>query len=246
MPEALPATGIKELAGLAQSFNKMAMQVQQLLANRATMLAGISHDLRTPLARMNLAIEMLPDNTNPDLVSRLRHDIESMNQLIGEFIALNRDDQHKSVEKIDVNRLLDWIVEDAGNKGANVIWRSGEQRFVMANAMLLRRTLENLLSNAIRYGLGKPVEVLLEAREDNVIVRILDSGPGIPRHEVENVFRPFYRLESSRSEATGGNGIGLAVVRQIADASGWRVELLERFGGGTDARLTIPVSRDLD
>lgn len=240
IPEALPESGIRELAGLAQTFNQMALKLQQLLANRTTMLAGISHDLRTPLARMNVAIEMLPEDTNPDLISRLRHDIESMNQLIGEFLLLSRDDQHKPVELIDVNRLLDWLVEDAIDRGAEVIWRSGEQRFVSANAMLLRRVLENLLGNAIRYGRGKPLEVVLDQNDQNVMVRILDSGTGIPPEEVENVFRPFYRLESSRSAKAGGSGLGLAIVRQIADASGWTVELLPRFGGGTEARLTIP------
>ncbi len=246
VPEMLPESGIRELAGLAQTFNQMALKLQQLLANRTTMLAGISHDLRTPLARMNLAVEMLPEDTNPDLISRLRHDIESMNQLIGEFLALSRDDQRKPVEPIDVNRLLDRLVEAAIAKGAEVVWHSGEQRFISANSMLLRRVVENLLSNAIRYGKGKPVEVILEANDMNTVVSILDSGAGIPPQELENVFRPFYRLESSRSETTGGSGIGLAIVRQIADANGWVVELLARFGGGMEARLTIPRSTVMD
>jgi two-component system osmolarity sensor histidine kinase EnvZ len=106
--------------------------------------------------------------------------------------------------------------------------------------MALRRILANLLSNAVRYGAGREVELQCECAEHESVIHVLDHGPGIPAEEVENVFRPFYRLESSRSTATGGSGLGLAIAKQLAEVNGWKIELLPRSGGGTEARLTIP------
>lgn len=240
IPESLPETKITELSDLSLTFNRMAFQVRELLASRTTMLAGISHDLRTPLARMRLAIEMLPENTDPELLARLQHDIENMNRLIGEFLALSRDMQKEIPEPVDINELLQELVDDAKDEGAQVEWHSRKHALISAGPMALRRILTNLLSNALRYGAGETVEIELIPGEKNTVVSILDSGPGIPAQELDNVFRPFYRLESSRSNATGGSGLGLAIVRQLADANGWKIELLPRPGGGTEARLSIP------
>jgi two-component system osmolarity sensor histidine kinase EnvZ len=239
LPESFPETGISELSGLAATFNQMAVQVRELLANRTTMLAGISHDLRTPLARMRLAIEMLPDGTDPKLVSRLQHDVDEMNQLIGEFLALSRDLQKEPPQEVDISLLLEELADNARSEGAQVDWQSRGSTLLSAGPMALRRILTNLLGNAIRYGDNKPVSIDLSLEGDIAVIRILDRGPGIPPHELENVFRPFYRLESSRSNATGGSGLGLAIARQLAEANGWKIELLPRPDGGTEARLTL-------
>lgn len=239
-PESLPETHIKELAGLAQTFNQMAFQVREHLANRTVMLAGISHDLRTPLARMRLAIEMLSEAADPKLIARLQHDIEYMNQLIGEFLALSRDMQKEGVEQIDIAGLLQELAEDMRQVGAQVDWLPREHVLRAVGPTSLRRVLSNLLGNAHRYGMGNPIEIYLEANKDATVIRILDSGKGIPAHELDNVFRPFYRLETSRSNVTGGSGLGLAIARQLCDANGWQIQLLPRAAGGTEARLTLP------
>jgi two-component system, OmpR family, osmolarity sensor histidine kinase EnvZ len=103
--------------------------------------------------------------------------------------------------------------------------------------MALRRIISNLLSNALRYGNGKAIELACRCSQEELEISVLDRGPGIPPAEVENVFRPFYRLESSRSVTTGGSGLGLAIAKQLADVNGWKLELLPRAGGGTEARL---------
>ena len=239
LPESFPETGIKELSGLAATFNQMALQVRELLTNRTTMLAGISHDLRTPLARMRLAIEMLPESADPKLVARLQHDVDEMNQLIGEFLALSREIQKEPPQQIDVSLLLEELADNARSEGAQVEWRSSGSTLLSAGPMALRRILTNLLGNAIRYGADKPVTIDFTLNDDMAVIRILDRGPGIPPDELENVFRPFYRLESSRSNTTGGSGLGLAISRQLAEANGWKIELLPRPEGGTEARLTI-------
>lgn len=239
-PEPLPATHIKELAGLAQTFNQMAFQVREHLANRTVMLAGISHDLRTPLSRMRLAIEMLPEASDPKLIARLQHDIEYMNQLIGEFLALSRDMQKEAVEQVDITGLLQELVDDARAEGAQVEWQAREHVLRSVGPTSLRRVLTNLLGNAQRYGKGSPIGIVVESNDMSTVIRILDRGPGIPAHELESVFRPFYRLESSRSHTTGGSGLGLAIARQLCDANGWKIELLPRSGGGMEACLSIP------
>jgi two-component system osmolarity sensor histidine kinase EnvZ len=188
---------------------------------------------------MRLAIEMLPENADPKLVARLQHDVDEMNQLIGEFLALSRELQKEPPQLVDINQLLEELADNARNEGARIEWHAGDSSPISAGPMALRRILTNLLSNAIRYGAKKPVEIDLSRNDDIMEIRILDRGPGIPVRELENVFRPFYRLESSRSNSTGGNGLGLAIARQLAEANGWKVELLARDGGGSEAKLTI-------
>lgn len=239
-PEALPESGPEELASLARAFNLMALQVQELLANRTTLLAGISHDLRTPLARMRLAVEMLPGDAAPKLVARLQHDLEEMNRLIGEFIELSRGLEKETPQATDLVQLSQELANDAANGGAQVECRAAAPCIRPLGPMALRRILANLIGNAVRYGAGQPVTIELTCDEEAAVIHVLDRGPGIPPDQVESVFRPFYRLEASRSTATGGSGLGLAIARQLANSNGWKIELLPREGGGTEARLTIP------
>jgi two-component system osmolarity sensor histidine kinase EnvZ len=239
-PEALAEPGVKELAELARTFNSMAQQVQALLANRTTLLAGISHDLRTPLARMRLAVEMLPQDADPKISARLKSDIEEMNRLIGEFLAFSRGLEKEALQNTDLNQLLQELVDNMASENVAVRWQPQGQCVRAVGQMALRRILANLLSNAGRYGAGKEVELKCECTDSESVIRVFDRGPGIAAAEVENVFRPFYRLESSRSTATGGSGLGLAIAKQLAEVNGWKIELLPRSGGGTEARLTIP------
>lgn len=245
-PELLPETGPEELAALARNFNRMAREVRELLANRTTLLAGISHDLRSPLARMRVALEMLPAQTDPKLHAKLDADVEEMNRLIGNFLELARGLQSDAAQQIDLGALLTQLAEDARLSGAQVELRGGAGQ-VRASAMALRRVLGNLIENAVRYGEGKPIEIVCAADGDRLRVSVLDRGPGIPADQLEAVLRPFYRLERSRSKTTGGSGLGLAIAKQLADAHGWRLDLRPRQGGGLDAGLELPqiVARSL-
>jgi two-component system osmolarity sensor histidine kinase EnvZ len=240
-PASLAEDGVEELAELAHTFNNMAQQVQLLLANRTTLLAGISHDLRTPLARMRLAVEMLPENADPKIISRLKNDVDEMNRLIGEFLNFSRGLEKEEPQQTDMNELLQELADNVSAEGAIMKWEPVRLCVQKVSQTALRRILSNLLSNAARYGAGKEIELLCECGEVVCVIRVLDRGPGIPEAELENVFRPFYRLESSRSSATGGSGLGLAIARQLAQANGWKLALLSRSGGGTEARLTIPL-----
>lgn len=239
-PEKLAEDGVEELAVLAHTFNNMAQQVQALLANRTTLLAGISHDLRTPLARMRLAVEMLPQDTAPKTITRLTNDIEEMNRLIGEVLAFSRGLEKEAVQQTDLNALLQELVDNVAAEGTLLRWQQTQPCIRPLGKMALRRIIMNLLSNAVRYGEGKEVELTCICAKDECVISVLDRGPGIPEAEIDNVFRPFYRLESSRSVVTGGSGLGLAIARQLATVNGWSVTLLPRAGGGTEARLIVP------
>ncbi len=240
-PEKLPEEGVQELAELAHTFNTMAQQVQALLANRTTLLAGISHDLRTPLARMRIAVEMLSEDAAPKQVARMRQDIDEMNRLIGEFLAFSRGLEKETPQETDVRELMQTLTDNVRAENAAILLQDCPACICKVGQMALRRIVSNLLSNAMRYGEGKEIGLACRCDDDVLVISVLDRGPGIPPEEVENVFRPFYRLESSRSITTGGSGLGLAITRQLADVNGWSIELLPRAGGGTEARLTIPL-----
>lgn len=242
-PAPLPETGPAELATLVREFNRMGEEVETLLANRTTLLAGISHDLRSPLARIRLALGMLSEKPDADLLERVMRDVENMNGLIARCLEVGRDFAEKESVEINLCDLLAEIArEHSGN--AEVRGRKGPDCQMRVKPLALRRILSNLVDNAIRYGNGQPVDIEYDVGDGMVEIRVLDRGPGIPEAEREAVFQPFRRLDPSRSSRTGGSGLGLAIVRQIAQANDWSVTLDARPGGGTVARLRVAMRDD--
>ncbi|MCW8888269.1 MAG: ATP-binding protein [Gammaproteobacteria bacterium] len=243
----LPVHGPNELVELVQSFNTMSHEIQDLLANRTTLLTGISHDLRTPLTRMELALEMLSDSADPTLLKPLHRDIEQMNRLIGLFLEISQEMHEEKRQMINIVPLLTAVVEDHRRSGAEIDLDTGYIPLLMIHPLALQRIVNNLLENAIRYGAGNPIKVVCKSQvidSSNVItIDVMDRGQGIPESELEAVFRPFHRLDKSRNSHTEGSGLGLSITRQLAQANGCRVELLPRDGGGTIARISINLSK---
>jgi two-component system osmolarity sensor histidine kinase EnvZ len=240
-PELLAETGPTELATLAREFNRMGEQVEELLANRTTLLAGISHDLRTPLARIRLALGMLSENPAPDLFERVLRDVDGMNELIARCLEVSRDFAEQDSVELDLCDLLAGVAAEYAHTGAELRGRKGPDCRLRVRPLALKRIFSNLVDNAVRYGAGQPIDIEYRIADSLVEICVLDRGPGIPEDEREAVFRPFYRLEPSRSSSTGGSGLGLAIVRQIATANGWTVELRQREGGGTAACVRLPL-----
>ncbi|MCB1861114.1 MAG: HAMP domain-containing protein [Gammaproteobacteria bacterium] len=242
MPEPLPESGPVELVQLAHTFNHMALQVRELLADRTTMLSGIAHDLRTPLARQRLTLESLQASAEPQLLAEAMQDLEDMNHLIGQYLQLGQVLAGDSPETIDVREIIDRCVIDARRTNAAIDWTPIDPCQLTLQPLVLTRILTNLLQNAVRYGKGRGITVEYGHTQNVCVIKVLDRGLGIPEAEREAVFRPFYRLEPSRSTSTGGSGLGLAIARQLAQFHGWRLVLNARPGGGTEACVEIPYS----
>lgn len=238
-PSPLAEDGPEELASLARAFNRMSTDVHELIDNRTVMVAGISHDLRTPLTRLGLAIEMLDDGTDPKLVDGIRRDLAAMENLIKQFMELAHGLTEQRAEQLDLRQILHVQVEDLRRAGQDVQLQPGSSCTVPGDPIALGRILANLLDNAAHYGDGKMVDVELQCLAEDVSIQIADRGPGIPTDQLEAVFRPFHRLDSAREERTGGSGLGLAIARQLANKNGWSVALLPRTGGGTLATLHL-------
>ena len=236
-PEPLPEAGPRELAELARRFNRMAADVRETMRNRTTLLSGISHDLRTPLARMRLALEMLPANTDSELINALQRDVEDMERLIALFLEIGRGLAQNREEDIKLVSWLASLAQDAAPDRLALELDAGDEVICRGDPQALERILSNLVDNARRYG-GDAAPVLrLRGHGPSAQISVLDRGPGIPESEHERVFEPFYRLEGSRSQETGGSGLGLAIARQLAAANGWTLSIRRREGGGTEAQL---------
>lgn len=240
LPELLPETGPRELATLAHRFNQMARQVRELLAARTTLLAGVSHDLRTPLARMRLALALLEERPTPERIRRLEKDIEEMDGLIGHVLDLARGVGREAAVAVNLPQLLAELAV-AAPEGAVWISVAPLPARILAPPTALRRAIGNLLDNALRYGGGQPVELRCEPVGKTLRIGVLDRGPGIPAEQMSAVFQPFHRVETSRGPSIGGAGLGLAIVRQLADIHAWQVKLAPRLGGGLEAWLTLTV-----
>ena len=228
--EPVPETGPKELVSLAKNFNTMAKEIAVLLSNRTTLLAGISHDLRTPLTRMRLALELLPTNIDRKLVERIERNLLAMDQLIGDALQFARG-AGEPTQDVELRPFLEDIL---GNFDIDIplVCSSAENRFQIA-PRAFHRVLSNLISNAQQH--GNHVQIFL----DNSNIRVVDDGPGIAEEYREKVFQPFFRLDTSRSRATGGSGLGLAIVQQLCQAHGWRVTIDGGQDGGTEVLVEL-------
>jgi len=231
----------EELVVLTQAFNRMNIQVRELLSNRTTLLAGIAHDLRTPLTQIQLAIALLPDEGgDPELMKSIQDDLDLINQLIGESLSISMELDQEEETPTDIRKELSDIINNLQTNDVEIRYSDSAPCGQISQSLAFRRVFSNLLNNAIRYGLGKPVSVEYKCDHETITIRVIDQGSGIPAEEVEAVFQPFYRLEKSRGSGTGGSGLGLAIVRQLADTNRWDVQLLPHRDGGTAATLVIP------
>ena len=242
-PSPVAEDGPEEIAELARAINRLSSDINEMAENRTVMLAGISHDLRTPLTRLSIAAEMLDENNRPELVAGIRRDLDAMNALISRFLDFSKGAVDNCPVQVDLWKIIQSLADDLEREGATIrLHRNDPPCVFFADPVALERVLSNLLENAARYGRDKPIDVALRCNEKVVSVDICDRGPGIPANSVNSVFRPFERLQAERGTQTGGSGLGLAIVHDLAQKYDWNVELLPREGGGTVARLTFPTS----
>jgi two-component system osmolarity sensor histidine kinase EnvZ len=232
-PLLLPEVGPRELVSLSRRFNAMALQVQELLTARTTLLAGVSHDLRTPLARMRLALEILKTDPSAAMITRMERDIEQMNLLITNVLDLARGLEHEAPVVVDLRDFLGDLAADYGGT-ESAIRVACQPGTIPVARQALHRAIGNLLQNALRYAPGCGIDLVCEIAGKRWQIGILDRGPGIEPSEFQTMLQPFHRGDPSRSPATGGSGLGLAIVKALAQANGWVVTLKSRDGGGLE------------
>ncbi|WP_430437672.1 ATP-binding protein [Oceanibaculum nanhaiense] len=228
--------GAAEVRLAASAFIRMRDRIQRQISQRTEMLAGVSHDLRTPLTRMRLQLAMMAGGEDAEA---LRQDIAEMEQMLEGYLAFARGEGTEQAQPIDLARLLREVTNDARHSGRRIVLRAEEPLTVTLRPNAFKRALTNLVQNACRY--GKSVEVAARLAHGQLEVTIDDDGPGIPPEKRADVFKPFFRLEASRNPMTGGVGLGLTIARDIVLGHGGELVLGDAPQGGLRATVLIPV-----
>jgi signal transduction histidine kinase len=231
--------GKDEIAALAQSFNRSAGRVEELVNAQKMLLANASHELRTPLARINIALSLLGPNVDAAKADLIKSDIAELDQLIDEILLASRLDAAKAAERPEQVDLLALAAEEAARDNIGV---EGEPAPLRGERALLRRLIRNLIVNAQRHGKDTSPEIRVRrVSADRVALEVRDHGPGVPEAERQKIFEPFYRVAGT-AESGRGSGLGLALVRQIARRHGGEAECREAPGGGSLFVVTLPQS----
>ncbi len=239
-PPPVPETGPSEVRAVARAFNSMKESLKREERERTTFLAGISHDLRTPLSRLRLDVEMLEGRVDPASQKGMVADIEDMNAIIDQFIDYARSEAAEAFSPVDLSALARDCTARAARTGAPVTCELAVLPVLMLRPLAVQRLVDNLIQNAVKHGGGEVlVRTTLAGRE--ATLSVLDRGPGIPAQDIERLKEPFTRRDEARSGRSGA-GLGLAIVARIAKAHGARFDLAPREGGGLSASVAFPIA----
>jgi signal transduction histidine kinase len=232
----LDESGPREVRYAAAAFNALQARIAAYLKERMQLLAAISHDLQTPITRMKLRVEVMDDGVEKD---KLWSDLSAMEHLVREGVAYARsmDVGTEAPCRIDLDAFLDSVVFDYQDSGAKVERLGSTETTLQTRPHALRRVLVNLLDNALKFAGAAQLEVTQHANA--TVIRVLDEGPGIPAEELNEVLKPFYRVEGSRNRGTGGTGLGLAIAQQLVQAMGGTLTLSNRENGGLCAQIEL-------
>lgn len=240
-PKPLPENGPREISEVARAFNQMSHDLTQLESDRALILAGVSHDLRTPLARLRLGIEL--SGAPAEDVTAMGTDIDDMDRIINQFLDFARDTGAEPEQTIDLGQLVSAAAESFLRRNAPLDTADiRDIRCAGIRPLALRRAVTNLIDNALKYSKGQPINLRILQQPGWIGIEVADRGPGIPLEQVERLKRPFTRLEDARSNVQG-SGLGLAIVERIARMHGGYLDLLPREGGGLRAILYVAERR---
>jgi signal transduction histidine kinase len=227
--------GARELRDAARAFNTMQDRLQRYLDSRSRVLAAMSHDLKTPLTRLRLQVEMLEDAAAQ---TRIGKQLDEMESMVHGALALFRGlDDNEAFTPIDVNEMLATLQSEFAEMSARVSIEGRATRSILGKPQALRRCLTNLIANAVKF--GTQAWVIVEDGQA-LVIRVRDDGPGIPEDQLERVFEPFYRVESSRNRDTGGTGLGLSIARDVVQAHGGSLVLVNLPVSGLEATVTLP------
>jgi two-component system osmolarity sensor histidine kinase EnvZ len=236
----LPEEGVDELRAVSHTFNQMTESLALLDSERTLLLAGVSHDLRTPLARLRLAIELLPDEQCAAYKEGMVQDITDMDGIINQFLDFVRGIEGEPAQMLDLNELLKSLYERHVRSGRKLTLKLGPTHLIALRPLAMQRLLGNLIDNAFAYGKGKVI-LATKIEAESILVSVMDNGPGIPDGQKARLLRPFERLDTARGN-TKGSGLGLAICDRIAKLHKGRLDLVNLPEGGLEVRLTLPLN----
>lgn len=244
-----------EFKALVHDFNHMAGRLESLVGAQQLLLRDVSHELRSPLARLSVALELAREDAAPEMaahLNRIERETERLNQLIGQLLTLSSMEaleKAQSFEPVSLNSLIDEMIPDAEyearQRQSSVTFSASEECVIAGNRELLYRAIENVVRNAVRYtDAGSEVEIRLSAAQEQAertaVLEVSDHGPGIPDSEADAIFRPFYRVDHARSPETGGFGVGLAIADRAVRLHHGELAALNRSGRGLTIRMRFP------
>ncbi|MBC8519035.1 MAG: hypothetical protein H8D24_01320 [Gammaproteobacteria bacterium] len=236
--------GPKEIRSLIKNINRLSSRIQTLLKNRTTILVGVSHDLRTPLSRIRVYLELLRSPDNTDLVEKIESDIKVMDELIDSSMDFGEAALSSEIQMVDLGVLIDGVIKQYATSTTPINFTQGKCCHIKTNSTAIRRVVGNLIENAIKFGRDHEVTVYCHKERGDQIshleVEVKNGGDNIPEELLETVFEPFYRVDESRGNSHLGSGLGLAIARQLAELHGMHLSLRNRSGGSVIASLIIP------
>ena len=226
-------SGAREIRQAAYEFDRMRKRITIHLNQRSEMLSGISHDLRTPLTRLKLQLALLKQQ---DIAKKMSDDIDEMERMLNEYLDFAREQKHEKTEMIDINQIIENIVKKYDDKKINLKLEEDKKINIRVNS--IKRCLINLIDNGLAY--GEKVDILTKKTMQSIIIIIDDDGPGIPENEHQNVMKPFYRIDKSRSQNKSGVGLGLSIANDIIRSHGGSISLEKSPLNGLRARVSLP------
>jgi two-component system sensor histidine kinase CpxA len=242
-----------ELGDLVHDFNRMADKTEHLISSQRQLLYDVSHELRSPLARMNVALDLLRGRVHGDpALERIGIDLQRLNEMIGRLLTVAKLEATSTLQtpvQVDLSELVSSVVSDADfeaqERGSRVDIVQAADLAVQGDPNLLRSAIDNVLRNAVRFSrIGTTIEVALRSNRvtsaDEAIISIRDHGPGVPEQELANIFRPFYRVTDARSRDSGGVGLGLAITERVVRLHGGRILAMNDPNGGLRVEMTFP------
>ena len=226
--------GALEIRQAGHEFDKMRKRIMRHLNQRSEMLSGISHDLRTPLTRMKLQTEFIKDKS---LAKKLTEDINEMEKMLNEYLQFTSSSFMEKDELFNLSDLIDEIISKYNNE--NITKEISQRIYLNGRKNLIKRCLNNLLENSIKY--GNKINVDLQKKKSNLIIKIEDDGPGIPESEYDNVFKPFYKIDKGRADSKSSVGLGLSIASDIVRSHGGYIKLNKSNLNGLEVKIFLPV-----
>jgi len=227
-------SGAKEIRQAAYEFDKMRKRITIHLNQRSEMLSGISHDLRTPLTRLKLQLALLKQQ---DLAKKMSDDIEEMERMLNEYLEFSRHQKNEETEKVNLKNVIQDLIKKYENKEISISAEENLEINIRPNS--IKRCLANLMDNGLSF--GKKIEILIKKTINNVVIFVDDDGPGIPENERQNVMKPFYRIDKSRSQNKSGVGLGLSIANDIIRSHGGNISLEKSPLNGLRVKISLPL-----